>query len=342
MASALLSAFLVVGSPGAQGQTLLRYEFAEPAMGLTIRIVLYAPSEDMGLDGAKAAFVRIRELSWLMSDYDPDSELRQLCRTATAERAVKVSDDLWKVLVAAREVSDATSGAFDITVGPIVALWRKARAVRQLPNEGELQEALRSTGYEHVVPDPEEHAVRLTAPNMRLDLGGIAKGYIVGQALKLLADRGFGSALIDAGGDLALGDAPPGQDGWCIALAGLSSSPPETYLCVANAAVATSGDQWQFVEIDGVRYSHIVDPRTGNALAGRRSVTVVGRDSMTTDAWATALNVLTPDEGLRALAGRPEMAAHCEYELEGQYRTDESVGWLALIGAGLLRRVYDD
>jgi len=311
-------------------------------MGLTVRIVLYAPDEDMALDAAKAAFVRIRELSRLMSDYDPDSELRQLCRTATAEHAVRVSDDLWRVLVAAREVSEATGGAFDITVGPVVAVWRKARALRELPTEDEMHEALRSTGYEHVVLDRDRQTVRLTAPNMRLDLGGIAKGYIIGQALRMLVDRGCPSALIDAGGDLTLGDAPPEKDGWRIALAGLTSAPPETYLCLANAAVATSGDKWQFVEVNGLRYSHIVDPRTGKALTGRRSVTVVGRDSTTTDAWATALNVLAPDEAAASLAGRSYIAAHGEYDLDGRYTTEESPGWSDLVVTGSLRRMYDD
>ena len=127
----------------------------------------------------------------------------------------------------------------------------------------------------------------LTKPKMKLDLGGIAKGYAADQALAVLKSQGVVSALVDASGDLAIGAAPPGQQGWKIGIAPLEAgSPPSRFLMLAECGVATSGDAWQFVEIDGHRYSHIIDPHTGIGLTTRSSVTVIAPDLVSFwDAW---------------------------------------------------------
>jgi FAD:protein FMN transferase len=314
-----------------------RFEYERPAMGLPVRMVLYAPSEEAANVAADSAYERIEELNGILSDYNSESELLRLCRTATADNAVAVSEDLWRVLVRAREVSEATGGAFDVTAGPIIQLWRQTRALNRLPTPERLAGAMARSGYRHLLLDSSTRSVRLDTPNMRLDLGGIAKGYVVGEALKTLRAHGIRSALIDTGGDMAVGEAPPGEPGWRIALAGFEGARPDVYLSVSNAAVSTSGDRWQFVEIDGVRYSHIVDPRSGQALTGRKSVTVVGRDPMTTDAWATSLNVLGPEEASRILADRPSLGAYCLYERDDHIASVETVGWKALRQRGIVR-----
>lgn len=138
----------------------------------------------------------------------------------------------------------------------------------------------------------------LWADSMQLDLGGIAKGYTLGEALKVLRGRGLGAALVEAGGDLVVGDAPPGAAGWSVALpAGADSSAREAAGSLANVAVATSGGTEQYVEIAGVRYSHVVDPRTGLGVVGPHLVTVIARDGALADALATALSVLGPERG---------------------------------------------
>ena len=146
---------------------------------------------------------------------------------------------------------------------------------------------------------------------MSLDLGGIAKGYAADEAMAVLKEHGISRSLVAAGGDIAVGAPPPGMDGWVIAIAQLESvdAPLSRYLLLHDAAVSTSGDANQNVEIGGVRYSHIVDPRTGLALTGRSSVTVVAPDCTTSDGLATAASVLGPQEGLKLIDSTAGAAA---------------------------------
>ncbi len=317
--------------------TETRFEFEEGAMGVPMRMVLYAPDEQSATGASRAAFDRIQALNRVLSDYDAESELRRLCRTATADAPVRVSDDLWNVLVQAEQVARASGGAFDITASPVVNLWRQARALHRLPDPARLAAALEHVGYRHVVLEPETHSVRLALPDMRLDLGGIAKGYAMDAAIEVLRGHGIASALVDAGGDIAVSDPPPGRLGWRIVIAGVEGATPSYALEIANAAVSTSGDRWQYTELEGVRYSHIIDPRTGQALTGRRSVTVVGPRGLLTDGWATALNVLEAERGLPALASEPALAAYCVYRDGDDTRTVESDGWRALVRSGVVR-----
>jgi thiamine biosynthesis lipoprotein len=137
--------------------------------------------------------------------------------------------------------------------------------------------------------------VRLWVANMRLDLGGIAKGYILQEALETLRANGVRSALVEAGGDVVVGDPPPGQAGWSVFVAGADTATLRRANALSNVAVATSGGSEQYVEISGVKYSHIIDPRTGLGLTGRHIVTVIAEDGALADAAATALSVLGPD-----------------------------------------------
>lgn len=280
-----------------------RFEFTEPQMGVPFRIVLYAPGREAAETAARAAFARIAELNAVMSDYDSDSELSRLSATAGSGRAVPVSADLWRVLARAQELARRTDGAFDVTVGPAVILWRKARRDRTLPDPARLARARAAMGWRYLELDAKNRTARLLRPGMKLDLGGIAKGYAVDEALKVLAARGVHHALVSGGGDLAVSNPPPGRAGWRVEIAPPVTSPelPEYWVSLRHAALATSGDVFQHVEIGGVRYSHIVDPRTGLGLTNRSQVTVVARDGLTADSLSTALSVLGPDQG-RALA----------------------------------------
>lgn len=283
-----------------------RFEFESPSMGTTFRLVFYAPDEPSARRAAEAAFERIRGLDAALSDYDPSSEL-SLLSASSAEAGtggrVPASEDLLRVLCAAAEVSQATQGAFDVTVGPLVRLWRRAGRQAQLPSADRLAQALRSVGHDLVELGP--GWVELRAPDMRLDLGGIAKGYALDEALRVLAAHGIERALVDGGGDIAVSAPPPGTRGWRVSLAisarELDSPGPQVWL--AHGACATSGDAFRHVEIDGVRYSHVLDPRSGLGLTTRRAATVLAPSGMQADAWASALCVLEPAQGL-ALVGR--------------------------------------
>lgn len=274
---------------------LQRFEFRKLLMGVAARIVVYAPSKDIATWACSRAFQRIADLEDLMSDYRPYSELMRLCAEGHLA-PVRVSEDLFFVLQRALELSRRSSGAFDVTVGPFVSLWRKARQTKQLPSEEELRQARQLVGWEKVLLDPETRTVRLAVPNMKLDLGGIAKGYAADCALKVLKRFGLSSALIELGGDIVLGDPPPNRKGWRIGILD-ERGKPEKFLELADCAISTSGSTEQFVEIDGHRYAHIIDPRTGLGLTKLVLVTVIAKDGITADSLATALCVLGEVEG---------------------------------------------
>ncbi|MCH5378160.1 MAG: FAD:protein FMN transferase, partial [Planctomycetes bacterium] len=207
------------------------------------------------------------------------------------------------------QLSEKTDGAFDVTVGPFSRLWRRARRQRHLPSAERLAEAKAAVGYRHVRVDAVESRVQLTAAGMRLDFGGIAKGYACDEALVAMRKIGVTRALVNGGGDLALGDPPPGESGWRVGVAPLQpNDPPSRVLHVANCGVATSGDAWQFVEIDGHRYSHILDPRTGLGVESRSSVTVLAPNGMAADALASAVSVLGVPRGLSLIEHTPGAA----------------------------------
>lgn len=285
--------------PDPQDAALKRYEFTSPHMGTTFRVVLYTSDEKTAKTAADAAFKRIAELDGIMSDYKSTSELMQLCKKAGGE-PVPVSDDLFKVLTRALEISRITDGAFDITVGPVVRLWRLARRTMMLPAADDLARARALVGYQNVVLHAKDRTVALKLKGMQLDLGGIAKGYAARAALEVLRQHGIRHALVAGGGDIVVGDAPPGAAGWRIGIAPLENpnAKPQRYLSLKNAAVSTSGDAEQYVEIGGKRYSHIVDPKTGLGLTTRMSVTVIATDGKTSDGLATGMCVLGPERGL--------------------------------------------
>jgi thiamine biosynthesis lipoprotein len=259
---------------------------------------------------ALAAFSRIKQLNDIMSDYDADSELSRLSRTSGSGRAVKVSDDLWRVLVRAQALARQTDGAFDVTVGPVVNLWRKARREKAMPDPTLLAQARTAVGYEYVRLNSKERTVELMKPGARLDLGAIAKGYAIDEALKVLRDRGIKHALASGGGDMAASAPPPDKKGWRIALAPLDApnAPPARYVLLAHRALATSGDVFQHLEIDGKRFSHIVDPRTGIGLTDHSLVTIIARDCVTADSLSTAVSVLGPETGLKLIEATTEAA----------------------------------
>jgi thiamine biosynthesis lipoprotein len=286
-------------------------------MGTTFRVVLYAANAEAAKKAADAAFARVAELDGVMSDYKKDSELMKLCRTAGED--VPVSADLFAVLSEAEKLSKASDGAFDVTVGPVVQLWRLARRTQQLPDAKELALARSKVGFRNVQLDAAKRAVRLLVPGMQLDLGGIAKGYAADEALKVLKKKfGITRALVAAAGDITCGDPPPDKSAWDVDIAPIAKGQKPRRLKLANAAVSTSGDLEQFVEIGGVRYSHVVDPKTGLGLTGRRSVTVIAPKGVTADSMTKAVMLLPPDKGLALVEVTPDAAAYVVVVGEGE------------------------
>jgi len=292
----------ILGAACADDGQLQRYEASQPSMGTVFQITLYAPDEASAQRALDAAFARIEELNDIFSDYGSDSEANRLCRAAPMERPVQVGEEMAIVLKRAICLSARTNGAFDVTVGPLSRLWRRARRREELPSSERLTQAVAATGYRHVRLDSKNRTVQLLVPDMRLDFGAIAKGYAADEAVAILREHGIRRALVNAGGDIAMSEAPPGQPGWRIGVAPLAASEsPSRFLRLANCGIATSGDAWQYVEIEGNRYSHVVDPRTGIGITDRSSVTVVARDCTTADSMASAVTVLGPHDGIRLI-----------------------------------------
>lgn len=267
---------------------LERFEAVEPAMGTLFRIVVYAESATHARTGFDAAFARARELDARLSDYRQDSELNQLCRA----RRAAASDDLLAVLTIARDIASTSHGAFDPTLGPFTQLWRRSRQAGALPSAAELAEARRRTGWRKVRLHPRTHTITLAVAGMQLDLGGIAKGFAADQMLLALRRAGLPQALIAASGDLAIGDAPPGRAGWTVEVAGGTRT-------LSNHGVSTSGPAEQFALIGGVRYSHIVDPRTGIGIVNADTAAVIAPTATLADALATAAVVMGPTDAQR-------------------------------------------
>jgi thiamine biosynthesis lipoprotein len=287
-----------------------RYEFSEPHMGTLFSITLYAVDSASAAAAAEAAFHRVAELDHMMTDYDPDSELMRLCLRPVGE-PTQVSHELFDILRESARVSQETGGAFDVTVGPFVRAWRAARKTKRLPTAEEIAELRKAVGYRKLRLDSRSRSVTLLAPNMKLDLGGIAKGYAADQALAVMRRLGIRRALVAASGDIAIGDAPPGKPGWKVGIAsldGVSDHLTRTVL-LHNAGISTSGDSEQHLEIDGIRYSHVIDPTTGLGLTNRIQATIIGPNATITDGLDTPLGVMGVDRGLALVDSQPELAA---------------------------------
>lgn len=311
-----------------------RFEYEQPHMGTLFRIALYAPDRATADKAAGAASARVEALNLLLSDYRADSELMKLCAAFAEEVGdpVPVSEELFAVLTQAREISESSDGAFDVTVGPVVRLWRVARKTGRLPPAAELAAARRLVGWKNVELHPKTRSVRLLVPGMKLDLGGIAKGYAADEALKTVGAFGITSAMVAASGDIAVTAPPPGRDAWRLEIGGLTKDSPRRVLSLKNAAVSTSGDAEQHVVIDGVRYSHIVDPRTGLGLTGRQSVTVVAPKGILADSLTKTASILEAGKAFALLEAREGVAClivRLDGKDEKTYRTKGFAGFLA-------------
>jgi thiamine biosynthesis lipoprotein len=292
-----------------------RYEAVEPHMGTLFRIELYAPDEAHARDTFAAAFARIADLDQTLSDYRADSELNWVCSKAVGH-PVQVSADLFAVLQESQDMARKSGGAFDVTLGPVIRLWRQARREHRLPDPDRLREAAARCGYRKLHLDAAARTVLLDQAGMQLDVGGIAKGWAAEAALTVISNHGIRSALVAASGDLAFSDAPPGKRGWTI---GLGSNDRTALL--SNAAVSTSGAEEQFLETAGKRYSHIIDPETNLGLTRDVTVTVVAPHGATADSLALAVSVLDLARARRLIEENSGVSAIVITQENGTVRT---------------------
>jgi FAD:protein FMN transferase len=288
-----------------------RFSFERPLMGTKFSVVCYAESREVAEKAAEKAFARAEEINAVASDYLPESELSRLAFRPIG-KPMPLSPLLFELLDHSHRLAGATNGAFDPTLGPLTKLWRVTRASGRLPEPEKLAAARAASGWQHFTLDQEARTITLLRENMSFDLGGIAKGYAADLMLETLAEAGIRQALVTAGGDIRLGDAPPGREGWNVALKTFDVGKNDEILTLSNAAVSTSGDLHQFVEIGGVSYSHILDPATGLGLTRRVAASVIANEAKLSDALATAACVLDPDDSgaLRDFPGVREVRVH--------------------------------
>jgi len=287
--------FLILGSLPclSAADSLERFRFEEPAMGTIFVIEVYARSRPAVQEAVQEAWSRVHALIAAFSDYDPNSELMRFCREPAGSR-VALSPELQAILKLSGDLHRDSAGAFDVTIGPLKRLWRQSRRDAVLPSSERLAEARALVGWEKVELFADGTA-SLARDEMRLDLGGIAKGYAADEALAVLIRRGFPHALVAASGDVVAAEAPPGEPGWPVRAASLTAPETgDTVVHLRHQALSTSGDTQQSAEIDGKIYSHILDPKTGLGLTQRRMVNVLAPNSALADGWATALSIAGP------------------------------------------------
>lgn len=266
--------------------------------------VVMARDRAQAEDALRAAEGELRSIETRMSGWLGDSEISRL-NAAEPGRQVALAADTLVVLRAARAAAAETHGAFDVTCGPLVKLWQKAGQSGVLPNDAKVEQARAASNWSLFELD-DAGAKRLDA-NARLDLGGITKGYAIDRAVEVLQQAEIVGGMVDVGGDLRSFGRQPTSGLWPVEVQNPFGAGHLVELKIPGGAVATSGNYARFAEIDGVRYSHIIDPRTGRPTQAAASATVIAQEAMTADVWATALSVLGPDgfsllpEGVDAL-----------------------------------------
>ncbi|HSL70544.1 MAG TPA: FAD:protein FMN transferase, partial [Longimicrobiales bacterium] len=284
------------------------YERSWPIMGTTLRVRVWAPDSTSALAALQVARDEIALVDNLMSTYQPTSELSVVRRRAGSDSITYVSPATTTVLRAALDYAARTDTALDVTVGPLIDVWGFHRHAGRLPTAFQLDSARALTGLAGIDFDPAERTLRLRKRGMALDFGAIAKGYALDRAMRAMRAAGATAGTVDLGGNVIMfGPAPEGA--WQVGIV----DPRQrdrllARLPIDSGAVSTSGDYEQFFQADGVRYSHIFDPRTGLPVQGVASVTVIAPTGMASDALSTAFYVLGPRRGC-GLAAREHVDA---------------------------------
>lgn len=275
-------------------------------MGTLVRVELAHENDESGRVAMAAAMEEMRRIDRLMSPYREDSELSRVNREA-AGKPVPIGQDMVEVIDRALKFSEMTNGAFDITFASVGYLYDYAG--KRLPSDKEIRQRLPAINYRHINLDRAHRTLHFARPGVRIDLGGIAKGYAVDNAIAILRARGVKHALVTAGGDSrVLGDRA-GRP-WRIGIRDpRNRDGTVTVLPLINAAISTSGDYEQYFERDGVRHHHILNPRTGKSAAGMHSVSIVGPDAMTTDGLSTSVFVMGMERGLSLVESLPGIEA---------------------------------
>lgn len=298
-ASLALALCLAGAAAGVRAEWILR---ETPIMGTRCAVEIWSPDRARGEALIEQVFEEMRRVDRLMSHYKPDSQLSQINARAARE-PVRVDPELYRLIQASLDVSRRTDGAFDITYASVG--YRYDFRARRRPDAGTIASELPGIDWRHVELSPADFSVRFTRPGTRIDLGGIAKGYAVDRGIAILRAGGIERAMVNAGGDTRiLGDRF--DKPWMVGIRnpddarGVALRVP-----LSDAAISTSGDYERYFDEGGVRYHHIIDPKTGDSARRVRSATVIGPDATQTDALSTTVFVMGPEAGIALIDGMP-------------------------------------
>lgn len=265
-----------------------RFEFSHPQMGTMFRIILYAKDSTIANLASTKAFEKLDDLNLVLSDYREDSEVNKLCRSAYNQEVI-VSDDLWRIIEESKKAYKLSNGNFDITIGTMTQLWRRMKRQKQLPTSEQIANVRSKVGFDNIVLNTDRQSITLKKEGVRIDFGGIGKGFAEDEMIKVLKQNGIKSAMIEGGGNIVVSNSPPNEKGWKVEIN------KEIYY-LKNCGVSTSGDLYQFVEIDGKKYSHILDPTTGIGMTTPIQKSVIAQDGTTSDWVSTAMCLMDKKE----------------------------------------------
>jgi FAD:protein FMN transferase len=292
--------FSILGIPCSLRAQAKKFHFSDNKMGSPLNLVFVDQDSIHAQQIAKKAFELVDSLVSIYSDYDSSSELSRLSKQSGLG-PIEVSPGLLTILLLSQSAYQKSKQSFDISIGPLSQLWRKARKTHQFPDSTTVASAKYLVGLNKMVIDKAASTVNLLEKGMRLDLGGIAKGFVAQQLVQRFKDQGISSALVDAGGDIAMSNPPLQAKGWMIGV-NVPESEEEllaSKLVLKNCSVATSGDVYQFFLHNGKKYAHITNPQTGYGVTFQRNVTVIAADGATADWLATACSILPIQEALQ-------------------------------------------
>lgn len=279
---------------------------AEAIMGTEVRVELWHEDDAAARAAIDAVMDEMRRIDALMSPFKPDSELSRINREA-AQKPIVISQEMFDLIARSLEFSKLSGGAFDITFSSVGYLYDYREHIK--PSDAEIAKALPGVNYRHLLLDRKRRSIHFARSGVRIDLGGIAKGYAVDNCIGLLKKRGITNAIVTAGGDSRLLGDRRGRP-WRVGIRDpRQRDGVAMVLPLVDVAISTSGDYERYFEVDGVRHHHIINPKTGKSASGVRSVTVIGPDGVTTEGLTKSVFILGPKKGLRLIESLPNVDA---------------------------------
>jgi thiamine biosynthesis lipoprotein len=279
---------------------LKRFQFSQNKMGSPFIVIFYCSDSAKATELSSQCFALVDSLNNIFSDYSPSSEVGKLASLQIIKEQ-NVSRELFQMILRSKQAWAESGETFDVTVGALTQLWRKANIEKRFPSHNEVMQAKQLTGLGNLFINEKANTISFKKQGMRFDFGGIVPGYAAQKVVDFLRSKNISIALADASGDIVMSEAPPGKSGWTVGI-NLPESENELWdkkLELKNCAVSTSGDVYRYTIHNGKKYSHIIDPRDGYGVTSQRNVTVIAKEGAVADWLATACSILPIDEALR-------------------------------------------